>query len=66
MTRTNPARLRFRKSSYSTSGGGQCVEVASKGASFAIRDSKDKNGPVLEFDTTDIQAFVADIKVGRL
>jgi hypothetical protein len=35
------------KSSYSTGGGGECVEVASATGSVNIRDSKVRSGPVL-------------------
>jgi Domain of unknown function (DUF397) len=35
----------WRKSSYSTGGGEQCVEVAVVPGAVAIRDSKDPHGP---------------------
>ncbi|MFS2293675.1 MAG: DUF397 domain-containing protein [Actinomadura sp.] len=38
----------WRKSSHSTSNGGDCIELARlSGAVVAVRDSKDPNGPVL-------------------
>jgi hypothetical protein len=38
--------LNWRKSSGS-SGGGECVEVAQRGASILVRDSRDPSGAVL-------------------
>jgi hypothetical protein len=35
------------KSSYSSGGGGECVEVAIAPGAIHIRDSKDRSGPVL-------------------
>ncbi|MFD0560048.1 uncharacterized protein DUF397 [Stackebrandtia endophytica] len=35
-----PNRLRWRKASRSSNGGGQCVEAAADGTQIAIRDSK--------------------------
>jgi len=37
----------FRKSSYSASNGGDCVELAGVPGAVAVRDSKDPDGPVL-------------------
>lgn len=53
--------LVWRKSSRSPSGTGQCVEVASTGLGVAIRDSKQKAGPVLTCDRTVWTGFVASI-----
>jgi hypothetical protein len=36
----------WRKSSYSSGSGGQCVEVAS-GAGVVVRDTTDRNGTML-------------------
>jgi hypothetical protein len=38
---------KWRKSSYSGSNGGNCVEVAGAPGQVAVRDSKDPEGPVL-------------------
>ncbi|NVI86720.1 DUF397 domain-containing protein [Actinomadura sp. BRA 177] len=39
---------KWRKSSYTGSNGGNCVELADvAGAVVAVRDSKDPDGPVL-------------------
>jgi hypothetical protein len=37
----------WRKSSYSTSSGGNCIELAGAAGVVAVRDSKDPDGPVL-------------------
>ncbi|GAA4240369.1 DUF397 domain-containing protein [Actinomadura meridiana] len=37
----------WRKSSYTTSNGGNCVELADAAGVVAVRDSKDPDGPVL-------------------
>jgi len=56
----------WRKSSYSGSNGGNCVEVADNlPGVVAVRDSKDPDGPVLAFTPDDWQAFTAAIKAGE-
>jgi Domain of unknown function (DUF397) len=55
--------MNWTKSSYS-SAQGNCVEVASQRDGVAVRDSKDKAGPVLLFSAGAWQAFVNDIKAG--
>ncbi|GAA2123395.1 hypothetical protein GCM10009759_74450 [Kitasatospora saccharophila] len=55
---------RWRKSSYSGGNGGSCVEVDD--ANFGhVRDSKDPNGPHLEFTPTAWSAFVAATATGE-
>jgi hypothetical protein len=55
--------LMWIKSSYSGGSGGNCVEVAAlPEGGFAVRDSKDTNGPVLAFGAEEWQAFVRDVK----
>ena len=39
--------LSWRTSSYSTSNGGDCIEVGAAPRAVAVRDSKDPDGPVL-------------------
>ncbi|MFJ5122063.1 MULTISPECIES: DUF397 domain-containing protein [unclassified Kitasatospora] len=57
--------LTWRKSSYSGSEGGNCIEVAeSLRGAVPVRDSKDPDGPVLPFTTHSWQAFVAGIRAG--
>jgi hypothetical protein len=48
---------RWRKSSYSGTNG--CVEVAVVGDRVAVRDSKDRGGPVLLFTSDEWEAFLA-------
>jgi hypothetical protein len=55
----------WRKTSYSA-GQGNCVEVAPLRDGVAVRDSKNPSGPVLRFGTDAWQAFVSNIKAGRL
>lgn len=54
----------WRKSSYS-GGGQQCVELADLGAVTAVRDSKDPDGPVLQFPRAHMAAFITAVKKGR-
>ena len=57
----------WRKSSYSGSNGGACVEVAGNLPGLvAVRDSKDPDGPALTFAPADWQAFTSLIKRGEL
>jgi cobalamin biosynthesis protein CobT len=51
----------WRKSSYSGSNGGECVEVATAGA-VLVRDTADRNGPVLAFTTDAWRAFVSAVR----
>ena len=53
----------WRKSSYSSGNGGNCVETAGDGQVIAIRDTKDKgHGPVLRFSTKAWAAFTVSLK----
>jgi uncharacterized protein DUF397 len=52
----------WRKSSYSGSNGGECVEVASVTESVMVRDTTDRTGPVLTFTVDAWRAFTATIK----
>jgi hypothetical protein len=55
--------LSWRKSSYSSSNGGNCVEVSITPDTIAVRDSKDPNGSALIFDHADWQAFSRRVQV---
>jgi hypothetical protein len=58
--------LRWRKSSYSSNGGGNCVEVGTGlPGKVAIRDSKNPDGLVLGFGPEDWSAFIAGAKLGE-
>jgi hypothetical protein len=54
----------WRKSSYSGSNGGNCIEVGTAGHAVAIRDSKDPDGPRLAFAADAWTAFAAQVKAG--
>ncbi|MER6381081.1 DUF397 domain-containing protein [Streptomyces sp. NPDC001250] len=50
---------KWRKSSYSSDQGGQCIEVAELAeATVAIRDSKTPAGPILTLDPASFTTFV--------
>ncbi|TGZ18274.1 hypothetical protein DV517_32470 [Streptomyces sp. S816] len=51
--------MNWFKSTYSSSGSGDCVEVATTPATIHIRDSKAKQGPQLALTPTTWSAFVA-------
>lgn len=58
--------LRWRKSSYSGNGGGNCVEVASNLPGIvAVRDSKNPHGPRLAFSEEAWSEFIEGIKQGE-
>jgi hypothetical protein len=53
-----------RTSSHSSSGG--CVEVEGLAEGWiAVRDSKDREGPVLRFNPTEWEAFLAGVRGGE-
>jgi uncharacterized protein DUF397 len=55
-------RAVWRTSSYSGQNG-DCVEVASSAPDVvAVRDSKDREGPVLRFRPAEWRAFTAQIR----
>ncbi len=58
-----PAELQWHKSSFSGANG--CVEVARLVEGAAVRDTKDRSGPVLRFTETEWAAFVAGVKAGE-
>ena len=56
---------RWRKSTRSNAGG-DCVEVADNlSDAVAVRDSKDKTGPVLTFTPDEWRAFIGGAKDGE-
>ena len=52
----------WRKSTRSSSNGGNCVEVADLSDTIGVRDSKDPAGPVLRIDRAAWQTFVAGVR----
>ena len=59
-------RAQWRKSSYSGTNGGDCVEVARNLPGIvAVRDSKSPDGSRLAFAPAQWLAFTAGIKAGE-
>jgi Domain of unknown function (DUF397) len=58
---------RWRKSSYSGNGGGDCVEVARNlPGVVAVRDSKNPDGPVLIISRNEWARFISRLRGYRL
>ena len=55
-------RPRWRKSSYSGSNGGDCVEVADQAGRVLVRDTKDRSGAVLGVGAGAWRRFVGQVK----
>ncbi|TYB48628.1 DUF397 domain-containing protein [Actinomadura chibensis] len=58
----NLVKAVWRKSSYTTANGGDCVELASTSDTVAVRDSKDPDGPKLFVDRRAFAALLSDLK----
>ena len=56
--------LIWRKSSHSGANG-HCVEIAEPAGEVAVRDSKDRSGPLLTFDRGGWRDFVAGVRAGE-
>jgi hypothetical protein len=54
--------LAWFKSSYSSSGDGDCIEVAITPATIHIRDSKNKQGPRLTLSPTTWNRFLTQLE----
>ena len=52
----------WRKSSYSGSNGGVCIEVGTTGLAVAVRDSQDQDGPQLAVPAAAWRAFTGRLK----
>lgn len=52
----------WRKSSYSGSTGGQCVETASGHGTILVRDTTDRDGGTLTFTADAWQTFTGSIR----
>jgi hypothetical protein len=67
MTNPDLTGALWRKSSYSGSNGGDCVEAAPGFITgvVPVRDSKDPSGPALVFPAEAFAAFVDAIKAGQ-
>ena len=64
MATVDLTRAAWHKSSRS-SGNGNCVEVAVVDDAVAVRDTKDRSGPVLVFTAAEWSAFVSGAKDGE-
>jgi hypothetical protein len=53
--------IRWRKSSYSGGNGGECIEVATTDR-VLVRDTQDRQGPVIAFGRQAWEAFAAKVK----
>ena len=54
--------LKWRTASYSSNGGGNCVEVADHTQSVIVRDTQDRTGPVLRFSPAAWREFADQVK----
>lgn len=61
-TESNP-KLHWTRSTFCS--GGNCVEVAKSGGDVLVRDSKNPDGPVLEFTGDEWAAFIAGAAAGE-
>ncbi|MFG2098240.1 DUF397 domain-containing protein [Streptomyces sp. NPDC048612] len=60
---TDLSAARWRKSSYSNTNGGSCVEIADHFPGLVpVRDSKNPHGPALLIPATAWTEFVASLK----
>lgn len=60
-----PLDRRWRHSSHSTGSDATCVDVALRGGSVVVRDSKDPHGPVLRFTPAEWRAFLLGVRGGE-
>lgn len=58
-------RAVFRKSSYSSDGYGGCVEVAEVTGIYGVRDSKNRHGSMLVFNSHEWNCFIRGVKAGE-
>jgi uncharacterized protein DUF397 len=56
--------LNWRTASYSSNGGGECVEVAGHEDRVLVRDTQDHTGPVLRFSPDAWRRFASQVKTG--
>jgi hypothetical protein len=60
------SRIRWRTSSYSGTNG-ECVEVAAdSGSRVLVRDTQDREGPVLAFQPGTWRRFAGHLKASKL
>jgi hypothetical protein len=56
------ADLNWRTASYSSNGGGECVEVADHRDRVLVRDTQDSSGSVLRFPPNAWRRFASQVK----
>jgi hypothetical protein len=56
------ADLNWRKASYSSNGGGNCVEVAGHEERVLVRDTQARSGPVLWFSSDAWRRFTGQAR----
>jgi hypothetical protein len=54
--------LKWRKASYSSNGGAECVEVATDTQGLVVRDTPDRTGTVLAFSPDAWCRFTGQLK----
>ncbi|MBB5155468.1 DUF397 domain-containing protein [Saccharopolyspora phatthalungensis] len=59
------AQVPWRKSSRSSGGASNCVEVGLATEVVGVRDTKDRDGGTLVFDRSTWDAFLPGLKAGR-
>jgi Domain of unknown function (DUF397) len=52
----------WRTSSYSSGSGGQCVETASADCTIMVRDSTDRDGPMLTISASAWSQFLTCVR----
>ncbi|WP_019075044.1 DUF397 domain-containing protein [Streptomyces hokutonensis] len=57
------ANAQWRKSSYSSTNGGECVEVADRTPHIAIRDSKNPGGAIVTVSRSRFEDFINSLSV---
>jgi len=56
----------WRKSTFSGSNGGNCVEVAGHDGYHLVRDTKDQgHGPILRYTPSEWRAFISGVRNGE-
>jgi Domain of unknown function (DUF397) len=56
--------LNWRTASYSSNGGGECVEAADHKDRVLVRDTQDRSGSVLRFPPNAWRRFASQVKAG--
>ncbi|TYB49244.1 DUF397 domain-containing protein [Actinomadura chibensis] len=55
-------KMTWRKSSYSSSQGDNCIELADLGGVVGVRDSKDPDGPHLRITRNTLHTLITNLK----